>query len=223
MGPTPPIDSLPGPDDLGLISEQLGRQPRGLVGIAARCPAGHPCVITSYPLLDPAPGRSARTSPSASHRRTIDRRVPFPTLYWLTCPRVVQAIARLERSGLIGALEARLQRDAGLAAALRNAHEAYIVARWSCLDPADRPAAARLGLRPGEATRGIGGIADWMHVKCLHLHFAHHLVAENPIGRILAEEHGLQPCAAAAGSLAAPRSPEPDVPEPHAGDPAVES
>src|SRR5690606_26213448 len=162
-------------------------------------------------LLDPPPGRPAGTSPPAPHQRTIDRRVPFPTLYWLTCPRIGQAIARLERSGLIGTLEARLQRDAGLAAALRNAHEAYIVARWSCLHPSDRPAASRLGLRSGSATRCIGGIAYWMHVKCLHLHFAHHLEAENPIGRMLAEEHGLQPCATAARSLAASHSPEPDV------------
>lgn len=32
--------------------------------------------------------------------------------------------------------------------------------------------------------KGIGGIADFNRIKCLHLHVAHALARENPIGEI---------------------------------------
>ncbi|MCV0022233.1 DUF501 domain-containing protein, partial [Mobiluncus curtisii] len=60
------------PQDLRIIAAQLGRVPRGVIGVAARCggdaatPAGHPAVIASAPRL---PGGE-----------------PFPTFYYLTCP-----------------------------------------------------------------------------------------------------------------------------------------
>ena len=43
---------------------------------------------------------------------------PFPTLYYLTCPRAAAAIGTLESSGLMREMEARLAADPELAAAL---------------------------------------------------------------------------------------------------------
>ncbi len=53
--------------DQAVIAAQLGRAPRGLLGVAHRCPCGLPDVAETAPRL-----------PDGS---------PFPTLYYLTCPR----------------------------------------------------------------------------------------------------------------------------------------
>ncbi len=43
---------------------------------------------------------------------------PFPTLYYLTCPRAASAIGRLEAGGLMREMTERLAADPDLAAAL---------------------------------------------------------------------------------------------------------
>ena len=53
--------------DAAVIAAQLGRLPRGLLAVAHRCPCGLPDVAETAPRL-----------PDGS---------PFPTLYYLTCPR----------------------------------------------------------------------------------------------------------------------------------------
>ncbi|CAN5173873.1 DUF501 domain-containing protein [soil metagenome] len=95
--------------DLEVLAEQLGRVPRGVVGIAARCVCGRPLVVRTAPRLDDG--------------------TPFPTTYYLTCPPAVAAVSTLEASGLMKELTARLQEDAELAAAYRRAHEAYLADR----------------------------------------------------------------------------------------------
>jgi hypothetical protein len=42
--------------------------------------------------------------------------------------------------------------------------------------------------------RGIGGLQDWDRVKCLHMHYAHHLVRENVIGQWIAERFKILEC-----------------------------
>ena len=65
-----PMDVTPVPpspvssDDLTIIAAQLGRQPRGVIAIAYRCPDGVPGVVTTSPRLPDG--------------------TPFPTLYYLT-------------------------------------------------------------------------------------------------------------------------------------------
>src|SRR5258708_1152223 len=58
--------------DLTAITRQLGRVPRGLLGVAHRCPCGLPDVVQTAPRLPDG--------------------TPFPTLYYLTCPRAVAAV-----------------------------------------------------------------------------------------------------------------------------------
>src|SRR3954453_11218161 len=62
--------------DLAAVTAQLGREPRGVRGVAHRCPCGLPDVIETAPYL-----------PDGS---------PFPTLYYLTCPKAASAIGTLE-------------------------------------------------------------------------------------------------------------------------------
>ena len=51
---------------------------------------------------------------------------PFPTTYYLTCPRAVAACSSLESQGLMAEMNHRLSRDHDLALAYRRAHEQYL-------------------------------------------------------------------------------------------------
>jgi uncharacterized protein len=139
------------PTDEAAITAQLERQPRGAVGIAYRCPCGKPAVVATRPRL---------TDGS-----------PFPTMYYLTCPRAVAACSLLESQSLMAEMNRRLGHDRDLAAAYRRAHERYL---------ADREL---LGSVPEIAGISAGGMPD--RVKCLHALVAHSLAAGegvNPLG-----------------------------------------
>lgn len=97
------------PADLEAVARQLGRQPRGVLGIAYRCPNGEPGVVRTAPRLSDG--------------------TPFPTLYYLTHPALTAAASRLESDGLMREMTARLADDPDLAAAYRRAHESYLAER----------------------------------------------------------------------------------------------
>ena len=139
--------------DLRTVREQLGREPTTPFTVIARCTGGHPLVIRNRPL-------------------DVNGE-PFPTLYWLTCPRAVKAVARLEAEGWIGRLNERLQEDEAFDEALEAAHRAYARERG-----AEVPGAESWG--------GVGGTRTG--VKCLHAHYAYHLAGgDDPVGRWVAE------------------------------------
>lgn len=165
------------PEDLEIVATQLGRRPKMVVGIAARCPAGHPSVVLNHPL----------------HRKA-GKLIPFPTLFWLTCPALNRAVSRLEMAGQIQELETRLAEDDSLAEALHQDHRAYVEERWQLLSPKDREEVHSSGLLKAFEERGIGGMANWRSVKCLHLHVAHNLARKNVLGALVAKGHGLKPC-----------------------------
>ncbi|WP_235954107.1 DUF501 domain-containing protein [Actinomyces faecalis] len=95
--------------DLEALGEQLGRVPRGVVGIAARCVCGRPTVVRTAPRL-----------PDGS---------PFPTSYYLTHPAAVKGCSTLEAEHLMEDYNARLGEDPELAAAYARAHEDYLARR----------------------------------------------------------------------------------------------
>lgn len=95
--------------DLDAVARQLGREPRGVLGVAYRCPNGEPGVVTTSPRLPDG--------------------TPFPTLYYLTHPALTAAASRLESEGVMRAMTERLAADPGLAAAYRRAHESYLAER----------------------------------------------------------------------------------------------
>lgn len=92
--------------DLAALVEQLGRQPRGVVGIAARCVCGRPLVVTTAPRLEDG--------------------TPFPTLFYLTHPALVGAVSTLEAVGTMRELSEWIEEDAETATAYRNAHLDYL-------------------------------------------------------------------------------------------------
>jgi len=147
--------------DLAVIGAQIGRRPRGVLGIPVRCDYGYPQVVRVRPVIGDE---------------------PFPTLYWLTCPFLSRRIDHLEANGWVARLEARLAEDATLQVAMGRAHQRYIKARAALLKPAEREQLHKSGRAAALLERGIGGIADRRWLKCLHLHAAHALVDDNPVG-----------------------------------------
>lgn len=139
------------PRDEAAVAAQLGRAPRGIHEVAHRCPCGSPDVVTTLPRLPDG--------------------TPFPTTYYLTCPRAASMIGTLEASGLMAEMTTRLADDEALAAAYRGAHERYLTER------------ARLGQVPEIDGVSAGGMPD--RVKCLHVLAAQSLAAGrgvNPLG-----------------------------------------
>lgn len=169
--------SLLQPADATALRHQMGRNPRGVVAIAARCPAGHPSVFTTYPLL-----------------RRGTQLLPFPTLYWLSCPRLRTQVAHLEREGAIAALGKELSRDPVLREALRHDHESYIAQRWNTLRDEDQRLVSERGLLDYFRSHGIGGMKNHATVKCLHLHLAHHLVSGSALGERIVRRYGVTRC-----------------------------
>ena len=144
------------PSDEAAVQAQLGREPRAIHAIGHRCPCGNPDVVTTEPRL-----------PNGT---------PFPTTYYLTCPRAASLIGTLEGSGLMKEMEARLGEDEELAAAYAAAHVRYLAAR------------AELSHEVGLSVPEIEGVSAGgmpTRVKCLHVLAAHALAAGpgvNPLG-----------------------------------------
>lgn len=137
--------------DAAAVEAQLGRPPRGVAGVAWRCPCGRPGVVATEPRLPDG--------------------TPFPTTYYLTCPRATSACSTLEASGMMADMTERLASDEALAGSYRAAHEAYLVDR------------AALGDVPEIAGVSAGGMPT--RVKCLHVLVGHALAAGpgvNPLG-----------------------------------------
>jgi uncharacterized protein len=137
------------PDDLAAVAAQLNRPPRATRAVAHRCGCGLPDVVETSPRLDDG--------------------TPFPTLYYLTCPRLRSAVGRLEASGLMKEMTERLAADGELAQRYASAHQSYL--------------ARRDEIEPLGTTVTAGGMPT--RVKCLHVLVAHSLAAGpgvNPFG-----------------------------------------
>lgn len=156
-------------DDRALVERQLGRPPRAFRRVVARCPHGVPVVTEQAPY-------------------GVDGE-PFPTTYYLTCPRLVAAIARLEAAGGVERWSAELERDPELAVDLERATAEQRRIRTEL-------AAGEVGRDQGSSLElGIGGSANPRRLKCLHAHAAYALAQPGYLlgERILAEVDPLWP------------------------------
>lgn len=151
------------PADVTAVTLQLGRPPRGLRGVAHRCRCGLPDVVETAPRLPDG--------------------TPFPTLYYLTCPRASAAVSRLEAAGVMRQMTARIAAEPRLRERYHAAHLDYLARR----EAAGRAA----GVAPLPAgTPSAGGMPG--RVKCLHALVAHELAVPgaNPLGREAIEAAG---------------------------------
>jgi hypothetical protein len=136
-------------EDRAVVEAQLGRRPRAMRAVAHRCTCGLVDVVETNPRLEDG--------------------TPFPTLYYLTCPKAASAIGRLESEGLMKTMTARLAEDDELRTQYEAAAKDY-VGRRDALD--------RLGHGENQ-----GGMPN--RVKCLHVLVAHALAVGrgvNPFG-----------------------------------------
>lgn len=92
--------------DLDAASRQRGREVRGVVEVAHRCPCGEPDVLRTEPRLPDG--------------------TPFPTTYYATCPRLTGVVSTLETQGVMKQMQARLGEEPDLAAGYHAAHEDYL-------------------------------------------------------------------------------------------------
>lgn len=146
-------------EDLRVVTGQLGRKPRGEIFVASRCLYGLVEVIINPPLLEGY--------------------IPFPTLYWLTCPVLRSETGKLEAGSFRDYLKRKLRDDPEFFRELRRAEEDYV---------REREELARiLGMKEKAVFlpdhQGIAG-SNPGSMKCLHSHLAHYLArGVNPIGR----------------------------------------
>jgi len=152
------------PDDTRRVATLLGREPRGLRAIACAHADGSPIVIQVASLVN-------------------DK--PFPTLFWLVDPALRYRIDQAEAGGLIARLQARVDANRVLRAAMAADHRAHMRLRDSYLDADQRRRVEQLGYGGALRHRGIGGIADFGRIRCLHAWYAAHLVVPNTVGRLL--------------------------------------
>lgn len=141
--------------DFEAVAAQLSRPPRGVRRVAHRCSCGLPDVVETAPRLPDG--------------------TPFPTLYYLTCPRASSAIGRLEAAGRMREMSARLATDDDL-------RTRYVAAATDYLRRRD-------ALEPLPSAPPPGGMPS--RVKCLHALIAHALAVgpgTQPFGdEVLAE------------------------------------
>jgi hypothetical protein len=118
-------------EDRDAVSRQLGRPPSPF-RVAARCPFGLPSVIEN------------------------ERTQNMPTSFWVTCPSLDRAIARIESPGGVRAAAEEVGEEM-----VEEIHAHHL---------------ARYGTR-------VAGVREGGHVKCLHAFTALHLsgAIPNPI------------------------------------------
>ena len=144
------------PEQTAVVNRQLGRYPRGMVAVGARCVCGNPLAVVTRPQLEDG--------------------TPFPTTCYLTSPEAVKAVSRLEADGIMADWNTELGSDPDLASAYCRAHELYLAFRSAL--------AQRLGDDEGHIA-GISAGGMPKRVKCLHALTAQSLVmgpGVNPLG-----------------------------------------
>jgi len=154
--------------DIDIVTAQLKRTPNGINAIAHYSPNGTPQVLEMETWV-------------------FDQ--PFPTLYWLSSKALDKALAKIESNGVVKELEQRIKDDETLREAHHASHRDYIARRWEVMSDEHKAIIEAKGFKPLFHKLGIGGIANWDQIRCLHMQYAHHLAGNNAIGRILDEEY----------------------------------
>lgn len=134
----PPFDPFTD-GDIALVSAQLGRPARNVVGIAARCVCGAPTVVATAPRL--ADG------------------TPFPTMYYLCHPAATAAISQLEATQVMNEYNQLLVDDEEVRAAYRAAHESFL---------ADRAALGDVPEVAGISSGGMPNRVKCLHALAAH-------------------------------------------------------
>ncbi|MGD0167125.1 MAG: DUF501 domain-containing protein [Gaiellaceae bacterium] len=157
-------------DDRSVIAAQIGRKPRAFESVACRCPLGFPAITEQRPYDEGGK--------------------PFPTGYYLTCPHIVSAVARLEAAGGVERWSEAVRSSYRLRWSLMRANKKQRRLRKKLARSTDKTIDRGASLK-----LGIAGSRRGQNLKCLHAHVAFALA--NPgytLGeRITAEIDSLWP------------------------------
>lgn len=149
--------------DRDAVAQDLGREPRGVLGVGARSANGRPLVVVTAPRLPDG--------------------TPFPTTFYLTDADLVTACSRLEAEHFMDDLSQILTEDEAVRNEYEGAHRDYLARR------AHAGTVSGVGEVAEIQDFSAGGMPT--RVKCLHALVGHSLVAGpgvNPMGdRALAE------------------------------------
>lgn len=138
-----------------ILEKQLKRKISGVRRIVVRCDHNFPVVIENDCEV---------------------RGKPFPTLFWLVCPKLNKEISKLEAEGWIKKFESMIERD-------RDFEKSYIQAHDTVRELRDKTV-EKDEIRKIFSSVGSGGISNFKSVKCLHLHVADYLAGVmNPVGK----------------------------------------
>ena len=205
-------------DDIALVG-QLGYLPGNAISVCARASTltclkdsaeAEPVVLKLYPIAvreecsgtttggrRKARKRTRQTKDIAENSNAFSEKhliEPFPTMYWVTSPKLRILISKLELESFGIKLKEKLESDAESMGLMKRAHEAYGKARKELLSDSD---SALIRERKWESafaeTRGVAGVRNHGAIKCLHAHVAHFLSGEsgsneNIVGRWVMEE-----------------------------------
>ncbi|MDH6423079.1 DUF501 domain-containing protein [Aurantimicrobium minutum] len=98
-------------EDIRIVSAQLGRPARDVIGIPARCVCGAPTVVATAPRLSDG--------------------TPFPTFYYLTHPAATVAMSDLEATQVMAEFTEILNADEEMQKQYLIAHQQFIADRES--------------------------------------------------------------------------------------------
>ncbi len=135
--------------DREILKFQLKRKAlHPIVKVIKRCEKGFPQVVLNLP--------------------TIDGRIWFPTIFWLTCPYLHYEISRIENKGYIKRLEEEIESSVWL-------KRKFLEDQRRCMDIREEYFSFLKVWDPDGTfffKRGIGGTGSYTKIKCLHLHYA---------------------------------------------------
>tara|TARA_R110002049_G_scaffold84501_5_gene215019 strand:- start:464 stop:979 length:516 start_codon:yes stop_codon:yes gene_type:complete len=158
-------------EQIAIISEQLGRTPIGALEVVTLDRDKQPAVLKVDPLAD---GK------------------PFPSMYWLTSPLLHKAISHIESTAWIKEFEnITLPQNEEYKNRLKADNENYRKLRWDLFQTLHRSEEVSPAFVKVIKESGIGGIQSFDRVRCLHMHYAYHLVHGGLVGELLDKQFNL--------------------------------
>ncbi len=146
-----------------IISFQLKSKITNLHSVVKKCKYGYPVAIQSLP-----------------YKIQNDKKLPFPTTFWLTCPYLRRKIGTLESNGYIDKAKEMLENE-NILKKFIEAREITVRTRLSMIDK-------NFEYYEYLSKLGIGGSKNDLKIKCLHLHVANYFKTQvNPIGKWVLE------------------------------------
>jgi len=162
-------------EETRIVERLLGRKARTEYTVVARCPDGTPQVLKVHPVF-----------------KEEGRWKPFPSYFWLVCPRLKLEISRLEETNHIRFFVEKLQKDAEFMREFIAGQKAITAARLQFALEVTRENLPE-NLLKILSTVNISGSMWQYGVKCLHAHTAQTIAfGRNPIGSAVMQILG--PC-----------------------------